>query len=424
MHDILRIAGLVLKEISSLVTNEFFWLIFILLILMYRKSSAIEKLMLGNKYPMLEKISGSLVGGIIGGLLGSFLVISLGITLQDYAHDSQNVLASGIMYIWLVAILLSMINTRYLCFSYAGGIVAVSNLLTGFPIINVPGLLALIGILHLVESLLIRLDGYTYSIPLFLKKGDGSIVGGYMMNKMWPIPLVMLVFGISVLSSPNVIGIQSMPDWWPIMNQAVPYKTGVGVLPFLVPVVLGYGDVAITRTAEQRCKDSSWRLAVYSVILIVLSVAATIHTFFAYAAAIFAPVAHEMLILYGKMEEENGKPLFASSYNGVTVLYTRKNSPASDMRLEPGDIILSINNTPVDSEVKLAEFLSERPSVVWLEIKKASGIIETREYQDYGNGINGLGALIVPKNVSMYFELNETIRPYQRLINYIKRKLR
>lgn len=422
MFDILRIAGLVLKETSSLVTSQFFWLIFLLLVLMYKKSANIENVMMGKKFPLLEKVSGSLVSGIAGGLIGSLLVMILGITLQSYTNSDYSALSSGILYIWVIAILLAMINPRYLCFSYAGGIIALSNLILGFPNINVPGILALIGILHLIESVLIRLDGYTYSVPLFLKRRDGKIVGGYMMNKMWPIPLVLLAFGFSILSGDNVIGLKDMPAWWPIMKQGVSINSNLGYLPFLVPVVLGYGDIAITKTPEKRCKEASVRLAVYSIVLILLSIASTRFIATAYIAAVFAPLAHEFIIVYGKKEEEEGVPLFDSAAEGVTVLFTRKNSPASSMKLEPGDKILSINNNTIDNEIQLAEFLSTRPSVVWLEIRKTDGSIKSVEYQDYGRGVMGLGALIVPTNASLYFELNESTTTYKRIKDYFKRK--
>ncbi len=421
MHDLLRIAGLVLREISSLVINQFFWLVFILLVFMYKKSANVESVMLGKKFPLVEKASHSLVLGVVGGLVGSFLVITLGITLQDFANTDQGILTSGIMYIWVIAVLLSLINTRYLCFSYAGGIIALSNLLTGFPVINVPGLLALIGVLHLIESILIRLDGYTYSVPLFLKKKDGSIVGGYMMNKMWPIPLVLLAFGFLLIQGGKAIGIDSMPGWWPILNHSFTANEALGYMPFLVPVILGYGDIAITRTPEQRCRESAARLAVYSIILIFLSIAASKYLIFAFAAALFAPLAHEAIILHGKKEEETGRPIFGPAEKGVTILYSKKNSPSEAMKLEPGDIILSVNNKPVEDEKELADFLAERPTYVWFEVKKISGAIKTMEYQDYGNGVSGLGALVVPKNVSVYFELNDSVKPYEKLMSYIKK---
>jgi hypothetical protein len=103
----------------------------------------------------MDKMSSSLFNGFIGGLFGSFLVVLLGITIETYVPNSQGAFASGITYIWIIAILMAMIHVRYLCFSYAGGLVALVSLIFGFPNVYVPGLMALVGILHLIESLFI-----------------------------------------------------------------------------------------------------------------------------------------------------------------------------------------------------------------------------------------------------------------------------
>lgn len=423
MYEILKIAGLVLKEISSIVSNQLFWMIVLLLVLLYKKSSNIEKVMLGRKFSLIEKVSASLVNGIIGGLLGSFLVMIIGITLINYNGNNQDSLTTGIMYIWLLAVFLAMINPRYLCFSYAGGIIALINLLFGVPEINVPGLLALIGILHLIESFLIRLDGHSHAVPVFLKKKCGTIVGGYIMNKMWPIPLVLLAFGFTYIPYSRILNLDSMPTWWPIMKQTF-VISGLSYLPFIIPVVLGYGDMAITKTPEKRCRESALKLGIYSIILILLAVLSSKLIAFAYIAAIFAPLAHELLIIYGKKEEEKGKPLFDFDGKGLTVLYTKKNSPAYKMNLEPGDKILKVNNSSIKSELQLAEILSESPKVLWMEIRKLDKSIISVDYQDYRNGIKGLGALIVPQNASVYFELKDPPSTFRKLYDFIIKKIK
>jgi len=403
MHFILKMAGLVISEIGGIIANQMFWVLLVIILLLYRKTSNIEFAMLKNRLPLVEKMSGSLFNGFIGGLFGSFLVIMLGITIEHYVPHSQGMLASGITYIWIIAVLLSLINVRYLCFSYAGGLVALMSLIFGFPNVYVPGLMALVGLLHLIESFLIWIDGYSFATPIFVKKDSGKIVGGYMMNRMWPIPLVLLALSYPLTQGISYIAGTAMPAWWPLLtqNQAFVY------LPFLVPVVLGYGDVAITQVPEQRCKKSAYRLAVYSLVLIVLSIAAAKLQVFAYAAALFAPLAHEILIISGKKEEEEGKPLFDAYDEGVCVLYTREDSPAKQMKLEPGDRILSINNIPVSSESQLVEYLETYPTFIWLEVRKPDGRHKTLEYQNYREGVRNLGILIVPRNAGIYFEINE-----------------
>jgi hypothetical protein len=418
MYFILKLAGLVISEISGILANQIFWVLVVVILLLYRKSSNVEYAMLKTRLPLTDKISSSLFNGLIGGLFGSFLVILLGITIENYVPAKQGMMSGGITYIWIIAVLLSLINVRYLCFSYAGGIVALCSLVTGFPNVYVPGLMALVGILHLIESFLIWIDGYNFATPIFVKKDSGRIVGGYIMNRMWPIPLVLTLLALPLTGVLNSLSAEAMPGWWPLLKQPHAYN----YMLFLVPVALGYGDVALTKIPEQRCKISAIHLAGYSILLLILSVAAAKLTLFAYGAALFAPLAHEALILWGKREEEEGKPLFDAEGEGVCVLYTREQSPAQQMKLEPGDRILSINNSKVYSEGQLTEFLQTYPTFIWLEVKKWDGTFKTLEYQNYREAIRNLGIIIVPRSPGIYFEVNDGISLGTTLYNKLFKK--
>ena len=300
-------------------------------------------------------------------------------------------------------------------FSYAGGIVALMNLIFGFPSINPIGIIALVGILHLVESLLIWLDGFSDAVPVFLKRKDGNIVGGYIMNRIWPLPM-MILFAMLVME--GVGDSVSMPDWWPIIGES-----GLGLnkneLMYVIqpiPVLLGYGDMAITKTPEKRCRDSALGLFIYSIILIMLAVAGSRIHIFTYLAAIFAPLGHELLIIYGQKTEERGKAIFDVPERGLKVLYCFKGFVGAKMNIEPGDIILAINNNRIDHEEDLAAFLSNSPTYIWMDVIKLNGERKVFEHKDYARGISSLGLLIVPKIPNMYMELKTS----SRLINSIK----
>lgn len=424
MVTILKLAGLIFEQFGSLLRDEFFWIIILIMLMMYRRNSALEKQMLGSSYPLVNKTVSSVLVGLAGGLLGSLLVFLVGISLEDYTRSGSGSLMEGITYIWIAAILLSMINPRYLCFSYGGGIVALLSLVFGFPRVNVPGLMALVGVLHLVESFLIWLDGYTYSTPLFLRRGKGDTVGGYIMNKIWPLPLVVFVvmFG-GEGGRASLAGIVDMPSWWPLLkNSAAGGVRDLIYVPLVIPVVLGYGDMAVTKMPDDKCKSSALRLAGYSLVLIMLSIIASKHVIFAFAAALFAPIVHEMLILYGAREEEEGKPYFADEAYGLKVLYVQKDSPAYSMNIEPGDTIMSINGMDIYYESQLAEFLSSYPVYIWLGIKKADGRTVTVEHTNYRTGIRNLGALIVPHRPNLYYEMNKGESPVKRLIDRYNRR--
>ncbi|SHJ35674.1 hypothetical protein [Lutispora thermophila] len=408
MVTFIKVSELVIASIGSLLFNPLFWIVIGITYFMYSKNSNLETRIIGYKISPWVKVKNSVLAGLMAGIMGSGMAVFLGITIEQYSRGS-GYLSSGILYLWIIALLLSLIDVRYLCFSYAGGIVAIMNLIFGFPNINPVGIMGLVGILHLMESMLIWLDGYSDAVPALVKRKDGSVVGGYIMNRVWPLPMMILsVVMITVGVGESV----PMPDWWPIIRQPG-LDLNMGNLMYIlqpIPVMLGYGDMAITKSPEKKCKDSAFRLFIYSIVLILLSVIASKIHIFAYIAAVFAPIAHEILILYGQREEQEGKAFFNAPERGLKVLFCRKGYPGLNMKLEPGDIIMSINNVRTDRDEDLSNFLKSNPSYIWLEVVKASGEKITLDYRDYQKGISSLGLLIVPKTPSMYLEVNTKAR--------------
>ena len=118
--------------------------------------------------------------GLVGGLLGSYLMIFIGLTLSE----------SGLIYLWPVAILLMLINMRFLCFSYAGGCwpwpaCSLVFRYKGAPDPG-PGGYPAPGGKFLIFSAVIWVQ---YQLILAAR---GRITGGFTLQKFWPIPLVVL----------------------------------------------------------------------------------------------------------------------------------------------------------------------------------------------------------------------------------------
>ena len=89
-------------------------LVFVLVYRQYAKIRQYEQEFFGLKRinPLMETIT-SLVYGIGGGIVATVFFLLLGVSMSD----------AGVAYLWLAAILLMLINQRFLCFAYAGGLV-------------------------------------------------------------------------------------------------------------------------------------------------------------------------------------------------------------------------------------------------------------------------------------------------------------
>jgi len=375
------------------ITSPFFISVYLLLFTIVcwqykRMENMSEKLIKSNDRIFLRSALLSSMVGIIGGCLGSILLIIVGINLGNI----------GLGYLWGLALLLMLVNPRFLCFAYAAGILSLCSLLFSYPDISIPHLLALVAILHMIESFLILINGHSYPIPLYVKK-KGQIVGGFNMQKFWPLPLMALV-GVSSLNPTDGL---AMPQWWPLLQG---YPGIIDQTYTLLPVVaiLGYGEITTTSPPVRRVKKSSRNLFIYSLTLLLLACISCRLPILAIAAALFSPLGHELVIWLGMREENNRRPLYTRSPAGVRILNVRTGSPAHQAGIVERDIILNVNGFNVDHFSVVRELISTSSSV-YLTVEREGKEIKLRLPGEY---LNDPGIIPVPEEpVPRYVVLPE-----------------
>lgn len=281
--------------------------------------------------------------GLFGGLLGSYLVIIIGLTISGELY-----------YLWPVAILLMMINIRFLCFAYAGGILALSNLIFGFPQISPSQILALVAALHMVESFLIYVSGHLGAVPAYIKGPGGKIIGGFTLQRFWPIPIVVL----AVIAGGVTEGVIEMPGWWPLIMPGVEGDPlSLTLAPMLLIAGLGYGDIAIARSPAEKSRLSSLFLGLYSLVLLALAVLAGHNRAVALLAALFSPLGHEAVIYIGKWIELKGKAIYVPSPDGMRILDVLPGSSVWLAGLRPGDVITAVNGVRFNDRTEFYNLL-------------------------------------------------------------------
>ncbi|HPZ43615.1 MAG TPA: PDZ domain-containing protein [Bacillota bacterium] len=329
--------------------------------------------------------------GLVGGLLGSYLMIFIGLTLSE----------SGLIYLWPVAILLMLINMRFLCFSYAGGLLALASLLFGFPDIKVPQILALVAILHLVESFLIFSSGHLGAVPAYIKGPGGRITGGFTLQKFWPIPLVVL----AVIAGGSVVegGIE-MPGWWPLLKPGVPGDPQT-LTYIIMPVVaaLGYGDLTIARTPLEKSRLSALYLSIYSLVLLILAVLSEESRSFALAAALFSFLGHEAVIYIGRGIEFREKPLYVPPEQGVRVLDVLPDGPAWRAGIRSGDVLLAIDGVNVENKMDLANRLQGAVSPLTVDYWSHAAAVQRRALMNPPRRANLWGIVPVPEGQEHHY---------------------
>lgn len=371
----LELASMMALTMTSALLNPFFWLVVVLVFVQCQRMNKFQQKLFGRAYydPWRQTFL-SIAFGFLGGTVGSVLLLLFGLSLNGL----------GVAYIWPVALVLLLFSPRFLCFAYAGGIVALASLLVrrvfswwpglsenfsflaGLTEIHLPALIALIGILHLTEAFLIYISGHLAAAPIYTKSAQGEIVGGFNLQRFWPLPLIGLWAASFPAGSEFMAGGLPMPDWWPLLEPVFKPGPGEELVYLMVPLVagLGYSDLALSSSPEEKKLKSVLNLAFYSIVLIALSLAADRWTSFLLPAVLMAPLGHEFLIQHSNRTEKSRTPLYRHRGQGVRVMVVRKGSPAQKAGIQAGDVITEVNGIKVNSRREVLGALLFSPEEV------------------------------------------------------------
>lgn len=353
-----QLAVMITRAFVHMLYSPLFWVVVLIVAFQYSRMQKQKEAMFGTVGESVwHHVLVALGSGLLGGLVGSFLMVLVGIRLNDI----------GILWLLPLAVVLMLISPRLLCFSYAGGLLSLFYLVFGVPRIDVPHLMGLVALLHLVEALLILLSGHLGAIPVYMRKKTGEVVGAFNMQKFWPIPIIGLA--TFVIPEAQMAGeMINMPDWWPLI------KAGGNVDPqnftyVIIPVmaILGYGDLAAASRPQEKSRRSAVNLFAFSLVLLGLSIAASHYPSLSILPALFSPLGHELVIWLGQKNELKGKSLFIDPQQGVLVLDVLRDSSAWKLGLRSGDTIFSVNGIKINSKYDLSNALEGSWGVIEVE---------------------------------------------------------
>lgn len=414
----INIFSMMFKTLFFCFFNPYFWLVVFITVMQYRRTVNMEKKLFGQAVNNIWRFTlSSILYGLLGGLFGSVILLLVGLSLDNI----------GIVYLWPVAIFLFLFNPRFLCFAYAGGIIAVfslflrsllpaypvlgeSKVLAGIMEIHLPSLLALVGILHLTESLLIYLSGHRGASPIYLKTSGGEIVGGYCLQRFWPLPLIGLWALTAVETSQMFVGAIPMPEWWPLLGTVMNLGGNENIVYLMFPIVagLGYSDMALSSNPAAKRKKTARNLAFYSILLSAAAITAVFVPAMILPAAFLAPLGHEFVIRQGNKEEYSRPPLFSSErVAGLQVLAVLPQTPAEKAGLQSGDTIVEINGLEIHSELDFWNAARFNDRLV-LKVKR-EGLVLDLPLQGYSWNANQFGAIFSPgKYAGVYVEMSKS----------------
>lgn len=398
----------------GILLTPFFYLAILLIYLQYRRQVSLERRLFGIRVTSAEQQTiRSVLYGVLGGIAASLLMAGLGIVLNP----------TDFIYVWVLAVVLAIFNVRFICFAYAGGILsAISLVLQSLPEfsvawpwlgsiytdlreLSISHLLALVAVLHLIEAFLVAMHGKYGASPVVVLGKRGRLIGGFILQKFWAIPLAaVVVTGTAGFDAPH---------WW-LLLPAASFQ-GLQVLP--VPAVLGYSAVALARhPAEKAARSAKW-LAVYAAILLALSIGGSYVNWLLWIAAVFSPLAHELLIWWETTDEKIRQPRFIKPLQGVRILAILPDSPAASMELHPGEIISKVNGAPVNSPFDLHFAINQNPAFIKIEVIDEQGEIRFVGKPRFSGEHHSLGIILTPDESAREFVRLDSIPIWKRVWN-------
>lgn len=389
---------LIFYHIISLFAQPIFWVVMLIIWFQFRRMAKLKSDFFNvPEESVIRPTIMATIYGVIGGILGSFILVIVGIS----------VLEVGIQYLWILAISMMLINQRFMCFAYAGGILSLVKYFFGVPAISIAQIMGLVAILHLIEAVLILFSGHLGAVPVYVKGKNGQLIGGFNLQKFWPLPIVAMV--AAVVPDTAAMGeVLKMPDWWPLIKTELIAKSD-NIIYQMIPVIagLGYGDIALTTRPREKTSRSAFHLAIFSLVLLGLAILAANYPSLGILAALFGPLGHEFVIYLGRKFEFSGEYKFVNPEQGIMVLDLLSNSSLARAGLKTGDIILAINGYPVNGNYDLDYILQFAGQTFEIEYLAGDKKIFRRKLIKRGGLGEPLGLIVVPEGYShSYLDLN------------------
>jgi hypothetical protein len=368
-----------------------------------KKVATMQKMIMGDNLDSpFELTISQVVIGIIAGAVASLMFTFSGLVFEE---------TSNIYLLFMVSLFFMAFKPRFICFSYSGAVLGLASLLfkyaaiildmpqLDFINIDILTLMTLVGILHIIEGSLVMIDGSKGAIPVFTNR-DNKIIGGFALKRYWAMPISLLIL-LSVSTS-EVVSIQNVlnPEWMRLIKGDIAGKIikNSVIASIALYGVIAYSSVTFTKSKKKKTFVSGVLIISYGVMLSAVSQLAVFGPAYQFFILIFAAVVHEAMLQFEKHMELTFKPKFISNEDGIMVLEVVPKSPAFDMGIQSGDLIVELNDKKNVTDEEIFNIIKGNYNTVAFKIKKASGQLKDVSYSNI-NGNQRLGIVVVPREV-------------------------
>ncbi|WP_339191633.1 S1C family serine protease [Bacillus sp. FSL K6-1003] len=244
-----------------------------------------------------------------------------------------------------------------------------------------PALAVFLGLLVIAEGAVAYRSAHVKTSPGLVVSSRGLPIGQQLANRIWLLPLFILVPGN---------GLESHLSWWPV------FSVPGGSFHFLwIPYFVGFGQRVQGSLPETSIRITAKRVCILGLIVSALGAASLLWTPLA-GAAVCAAVLGRIFLSVKQRLNDNAAPFYFSKRDqGLMVLGIIPNTPAEDLELKIGEIITKVNGVPVKHVSDFYEALQRNRAYVKLEIIGLNGEIRFDQRASYEGEHHELGILFV-----------------------------
>ncbi|MCR8645000.1 PDZ domain-containing protein [Paenibacillus sp. N1-5-1-14] len=404
------------RAVIQLLINPFLYVSALFLVMQYRKQIQLERKLFHSRLHSLRKeVLRSIIVGLVAGILISVVMAMLGIVITQ----------GTVIVLWIITVLMAIVRVRFMCLAYSVGVLGILHVgLSWYPeamqweVIGtlfkwiheaqMPGLIALVGVLHLAEGLLVSKQGAKMASPMFFEGKRGKLIGGYSLQSFWPITLFLIV--------PMTGGSHVELPWQALFSGDL-WGAGWAILGF--PIMMGYSELTLTSTPPEKVRRSGKLLMIYGVVIVMLAVGAYYWSPAILIAAVLSIGLHEGIMVYSRYVEARQVPLYVHDNRGLRILAVLPGSAAEEIGLQSGEIIRKINGMQVHSRIEWHEAMRMNAAFCKLEVLNIKGEIKFAQRAIYAGDHHTLGIILAPDQEAQYFvEMRQT-----NLFRYLRSKL-
>lgn len=321
--------------------------------------------------------------GLLIGFILSLVTLTLGLVIP----------LDAIILIAAMTILCSLtFKTRWLSPAYVVGlsffaIIILQGLklkLDFFPNlknVNLTSIAILLGLLLIAEGVLVFTSRNKRTNPIRIKSKRGFTVGAHQANRLWLLPVFMLLPG-EVIHAPF--------EWWPVLS-----IHGETYSLILVPFAVGFSMTTHGMLPEQSIRKISVSTIWLGIMTAAIAAASIWMPIMAILAVSIAIIGREAITFYGRYQDDKLPFYYSKRDHGLVILGIIPKSPAEKMALGIGEIIVKVNGNPVKTPTDFYQALHKNRAYCKLEVLDTNGEIRFVQRALYDGEHHELGILFI-----------------------------